>query len=195
MRSISAWVEEIGEGLTELKVRVRHPAVEHRVRMKDFRRWLELYGKSPAECSAETAALGHYPRWRIGAVIRIGPAGWSYKDWDGIVYSRIRPRDSTAQPISPSSSTPSKLTHRSTDRRRPRLLVIGFSGFPAIHDSNSRRSSGADSLTSAMRPGRTRATSSRAWMSWLVPTGWGRCGCSFLGHLGSRLRTGSGSLS
>ena len=44
-----AWVEEIGEGLTELKVRVRHPAVEHRVRMKDFRRWLESYGKNPAE--------------------------------------------------------------------------------------------------------------------------------------------------
>ena len=35
------WVEEIGEGLTELKVRVKQPAVEHRVRMEDFRRWLE----------------------------------------------------------------------------------------------------------------------------------------------------------
>ena len=35
------WVEEIGEGLTELKVRVKQPAVEHLVRMKDFRRWLE----------------------------------------------------------------------------------------------------------------------------------------------------------
>ena len=28
------WVEKIGEGLTELKVRVKQPAVEHRVRMK-----------------------------------------------------------------------------------------------------------------------------------------------------------------
>jgi len=33
------WVEEIGEGLMEVKVRVKQPAVEHRVRMKDFRRW------------------------------------------------------------------------------------------------------------------------------------------------------------
>jgi hypothetical protein len=32
-------VEEIGEGLMEVKVRVKQPAVEHRVRMKDFRRW------------------------------------------------------------------------------------------------------------------------------------------------------------
>jgi len=45
------WVEEIGEGLTELKVRVKQPAVEHRVRMKDFRRWLESQRKTPAECT------------------------------------------------------------------------------------------------------------------------------------------------
>ena len=44
-----AWVEEIREGLTELKVRVKQPAVEHRVRMKDFRRWLEGQGRTPAE--------------------------------------------------------------------------------------------------------------------------------------------------
>jgi len=43
--------EEIGEGLTELKVRIRQPAVEHQVRMKDFRRWLESQGKTPAECT------------------------------------------------------------------------------------------------------------------------------------------------
>jgi len=45
------WVEEIGEGLTELKVRVRQPAIEHRVQMKDFRRWLESQCKTPAECT------------------------------------------------------------------------------------------------------------------------------------------------
>ena len=45
------WVEEIGEGLTELKVRVKQPAVEHRVTMKDFRRWLESQGRTPAECT------------------------------------------------------------------------------------------------------------------------------------------------
>jgi hypothetical protein len=43
-------VEKIGEGLTELKVWVKQPAVEHRVRIKDFRRWLESPGKTPAEC-------------------------------------------------------------------------------------------------------------------------------------------------
>src|ERR1017187_5347351 len=49
------WVEEIGEGVTELKVRFRRPAVEHRVRMKDFRRWLESQGKT---CNVDSA-----PRW------------------------------------------------------------------------------------------------------------------------------------
>lgn len=44
------WVEEIGEGLTEVKVRIKQPAVEHRVHMKDFRRWLESQGRTPAEC-------------------------------------------------------------------------------------------------------------------------------------------------
>lgn len=43
------WVEEIGGGLTELRVRVRQPAVEHRVHMKDFWRWLDTQGKTPAE--------------------------------------------------------------------------------------------------------------------------------------------------
>jgi hypothetical protein len=51
------WVEETGEGLTELKVRVKQPAVEHRVRMKDFRRWLESYGRTPAECMRKRKLL------------------------------------------------------------------------------------------------------------------------------------------
>jgi hypothetical protein len=51
------WVEEIGEGLTELKVRVKQPAVEHRVRMKDFRRWLERRGKTPAACTRKTKLM------------------------------------------------------------------------------------------------------------------------------------------
>jgi len=51
------WVEEIGEGLTELKVRLRQPAVEHRVRMKNFRRWLESQGKTPAECTRKRKLL------------------------------------------------------------------------------------------------------------------------------------------
>ena len=33
-----------------MKVRVKQPVVEHRVRMKDFRHWLESQGRTPAEC-------------------------------------------------------------------------------------------------------------------------------------------------
>lgn len=43
------WVEEIGEGLTEVRVRVSQPSVEHRVLMKDYRRWLDSRGRTPAE--------------------------------------------------------------------------------------------------------------------------------------------------
>jgi hypothetical protein len=45
------WVEEIGNGLTEVKVRVRQPAVEHRILVKDFRKWMEARGRTPAECA------------------------------------------------------------------------------------------------------------------------------------------------
>ena len=51
------WVEETGEGLTELKVRVKQPVVEQRVRMKDFRRWLESQGKTQAECTRKRKLL------------------------------------------------------------------------------------------------------------------------------------------
>jgi hypothetical protein len=53
------WVEEIGEGLTALKVAsIKQPAVEHRVRMKDFRRWLESQGRTPAECTRKRKLMG-----------------------------------------------------------------------------------------------------------------------------------------
>ena len=45
------WVEDIGEGLTEVRVRVSQPTVEHKVLVKDFRRWMESRGKTPAECA------------------------------------------------------------------------------------------------------------------------------------------------
>ena len=35
-----SWVDAIGEGLTEVRVRVSQPLVEHRVFMKVFRHWL-----------------------------------------------------------------------------------------------------------------------------------------------------------
>ena len=30
--------------------------------------------------------------WKHAAMIRIGPAGWSYKDWEGIVYPASKPK-------------------------------------------------------------------------------------------------------
>jgi hypothetical protein len=45
----NAWVDELGSGLTAVTVRVKQPEVEHRIVMKDFERWLESNGKTPAE--------------------------------------------------------------------------------------------------------------------------------------------------
>ena len=75
------WVEEIGEGLTELKVRVRQPAVEHWVRMKDFRRWLESQGKTPAECTRKRWLMG-LARGRTGAMIRTGDCPPAFQEGD-----------------------------------------------------------------------------------------------------------------
>jgi hypothetical protein len=63
------WVEEIGEGLTELKVRVNQPAVEHRVRMKGFRKWLESNGKTPGRVHTQVEADGVGERGSTLAVI------------------------------------------------------------------------------------------------------------------------------
>jgi hypothetical protein len=46
-------VEEIGEGLTEVLVRVSQPAVEHTVLVKDFRRWLDSHGRTPGESASK----------------------------------------------------------------------------------------------------------------------------------------------
>ena len=64
------WVEEIGEGLTELKVRVKQPAVEHRVRMKDFRRWLEMPGEDAGGMHEEEEVDGAGEGGARGAVNR-----------------------------------------------------------------------------------------------------------------------------
>jgi hypothetical protein len=63
------WVEKISEALTELKVRVKQPAVEHLVWMKDFRRWLESQGKTPAECTRKRKLMAVAKGGRAGAVI------------------------------------------------------------------------------------------------------------------------------
>jgi hypothetical protein len=43
------WVEDIGRGQTPLSVKVKHPEIEHTVRVQDFERWLEATPRSPAE--------------------------------------------------------------------------------------------------------------------------------------------------
>ena len=35
------WVEDIGRGQTPISVKVKHPEIEHTVRVQDFERWLE----------------------------------------------------------------------------------------------------------------------------------------------------------
>ena len=42
------WVDDVGGGLTTITVVVRQPAVEHKVRVRDFEQWLESQGRTPA---------------------------------------------------------------------------------------------------------------------------------------------------
>jgi hypothetical protein len=43
------WIEDIGRGQTPITVKVKHPEIEHTVRVQDFERWLETIPRSPAE--------------------------------------------------------------------------------------------------------------------------------------------------
>jgi hypothetical protein len=45
----NAWVEDIGRGQTPISVKVKHPEIEHTVRVQDFERLLEASPRSPAE--------------------------------------------------------------------------------------------------------------------------------------------------
>ena len=45
------WIDEVGHGQTTISVVVRHPEVQHKVRVQDFERWLESQGRTPAEVS------------------------------------------------------------------------------------------------------------------------------------------------
>ena len=38
------WIDEVGRGQTTISVVVRHPEVQHKVRVKEFERWLESQG-------------------------------------------------------------------------------------------------------------------------------------------------------
>ena len=45
------WIDEVGGGNTTISVVVRQPEVEHKVRVRDFERWIESQGRTPAEVS------------------------------------------------------------------------------------------------------------------------------------------------
>jgi len=48
------WVDDIGTGQTTVTVVVRQPGVEHKVRIREFERWLESQGQTPAEMSLKS---------------------------------------------------------------------------------------------------------------------------------------------
>jgi len=51
------WIDEVGRGQTTISVVVRHPEVQHKVRVQDFERWLESQGRTPAEVSLKGRLL------------------------------------------------------------------------------------------------------------------------------------------
>jgi hypothetical protein len=48
------WAADIGRGQTMIRVTVKQPEVEHKVRMRDFEAWLDSAGRSPAEMSLKS---------------------------------------------------------------------------------------------------------------------------------------------
>src|SRR5438876_1083748 len=71
------------------------------------------------------------PYWQSKRVIRIGPAGWKYKDWNGVVYPNPKPRafDELAYL---STSMPSRSTRPITARRVPQQQRNGLTVLVAI---------------------------------------------------------------
>ena len=47
-------VDDIGRGQTTITVLVRQPEVEHKVRIRDFERWLDSERRTPAEMSLKS---------------------------------------------------------------------------------------------------------------------------------------------
>lgn len=43
------WVAETWRGQTPISIKVKHPEIEHTVRVRDFERWPEASPRSPAE--------------------------------------------------------------------------------------------------------------------------------------------------
>jgi hypothetical protein len=64
----SDWIDEVGGGQTTISVVVRQPEVEHKVRVRDFERWLASQGRTPAEVSL---------KGRLRELLDRGPGGAS----------------------------------------------------------------------------------------------------------------------
>jgi hypothetical protein len=77
------WVEGIAQGQNKVTISVQNIAVDHAVQLKDFNRWLERKGGSPAEMSTrrrirEVLRLPHFllcssrlPYGRVSCVARV----------------------------------------------------------------------------------------------------------------------------
>ena len=52
------WVAEMGHGQTTITVVAKQPEIEHKVRVKDFERWLESGARTPAEMSLKSRLRG-----------------------------------------------------------------------------------------------------------------------------------------
>jgi len=48
------WVQLIGRGQTTITVVIRQPALEHKVRVREFEQWLESQARTPAEMSLKS---------------------------------------------------------------------------------------------------------------------------------------------
>jgi hypothetical protein len=52
------WVNHVGGGNTTISVVVKQPEVDPKVRVRDFERWLESHGRTPAEVSLKAWLRG-----------------------------------------------------------------------------------------------------------------------------------------
>lgn len=64
----SDWISEVGRGQTTISVAVTHPEVQHKVRIRDFERWLESQGRISAEMSLKARL-----RELLSEVTRVAP--------------------------------------------------------------------------------------------------------------------------
>jgi hypothetical protein len=62
------WVNDVGGGNTTISVVVKQPEVDHKVRVRDFERWLESHGRTPAKVSLK-ARLRGAPRHDLAVAV------------------------------------------------------------------------------------------------------------------------------